>query len=76
MEKNSNVSEDESEGDEKKNQHGTACDDEFGGIFYDGIADFPFICSSNGGSIDFQEREHFIWILKYVLFLVDLSFET
>ncbi|GAY61907.1 hypothetical protein CUMW_213630 [Citrus unshiu] len=60
VEKNSNVSEDDSEGDEKKNQHGTACDDEFGGIFYDGIGDFPFICSSNTGSIDFQEREHFI----------------
>ncbi|KAF3444757.1 hypothetical protein FNV43_RR14450 [Rhamnella rubrinervis] len=36
-------------------------DDEYGGIFYDGINDIPFACSSNRDSIELQERElHFI----------------
>lgn len=60
VEKNSNVSEDETDGDEKKNQHDVGCEDDFGGIFYDGIGDIPFICSSNRQSIELQEREHFI----------------
>ncbi|XWS30285.1 hypothetical protein CRYUN_Cryun24cG0103600 [Craigia yunnanensis] len=59
VEKNANVSEDESStdaDDEPKNQH-AGSDDEFGGLFYDGIGDFPFICSSSKDSIELQERE-------------------
>ncbi|XP_021808786.1 AP2-like ethylene-responsive transcription factor At1g79700 [Prunus avium] len=45
---NSNFSEDEStDGEETKNQPQVGSDDEFGGIFYDGIGDNPFACSSN-----------------------------
>ncbi|XP_031287315.1 AP2-like ethylene-responsive transcription factor At1g16060 [Pistacia vera] len=65
VQKNSNVSSDdqESDGDETKNQQAgsSSDDDEFGGIFYDGLGDFPFIYSANRDhSIDFQERQHFI----------------
>ncbi|XVF14221.1 hypothetical protein REPUB_Repub09cG0039600 [Reevesia pubescens] len=61
VEKNANVSEDESSttdaDDEPKNQQ-AGSDDEFGGLFYDGIGtDFSFICSSGKDSIEFQERE-------------------
>ncbi|CAL2244627.1 unnamed protein product [Prunus armeniaca] len=50
VQKNSNFSEDEStDGEETKDQPqaGLGSDDEFGGIFYDGIGDNPFACSSN-----------------------------
>ncbi|WRX22113.1 AP2/ERF domain - like 10 [Theobroma cacao] len=58
VEKNANVSEDESTDadDEPKNQQ-AGSDDEFGGLFYDGIGDFQFICSSGKDSIELQERE-------------------
>ncbi|XVF60466.1 hypothetical protein PTKIN_Ptkin08bG0049200 [Pterospermum kingtungense] len=55
VEKNANVSEDESSttdaDDEAKNQH-AGSDDEFGGLFYDGIDDFPFVCSSGNDNIE------------------------
>ncbi|KAK2657987.1 hypothetical protein Ddye_011039 [Dipteronia dyeriana] len=77
VEKNSsadNVSEDEqstssTDGDESKNnQQGVGSDDdEFGGLFYDGIGDMniPFICSSSNirdHTVELQQREaqHFI----------------
>ncbi|XP_007216819.1 AP2-like ethylene-responsive transcription factor At1g16060 [Prunus persica] len=48
VQKNANFSEDEStDGEEKKNQTQVGSDDEFSGIFYDGIRDNPFVCSSN-----------------------------
>ncbi|EEF45016.1 conserved hypothetical protein [Ricinus communis] len=43
VEKNSNVSEDENEGEETKNQSQIGSDDEFGGLFYERIGDIPFI---------------------------------
>ncbi|XP_062106691.1 AP2-like ethylene-responsive transcription factor At1g79700 [Humulus lupulus] len=50
VEKNSNVSEYETDGDEPKNQLQGGCssdDDEYGGFFFDGISDIPFVCGSN-----------------------------
>ncbi|KAI5341024.1 hypothetical protein L3X38_020298 [Prunus dulcis] len=48
VQKNANFSEDEStDGEETKNQTQVGSDDEFSGIFYDGIRDNPFVCSSN-----------------------------
>ncbi|CAL2250301.1 unnamed protein product [Prunus armeniaca] len=48
VQRNSNFSEDEStDGEETKNQPQVGSDDEFGGIFYDGIGNNPFACSSN-----------------------------
>ncbi|XP_007216881.2 ethylene-responsive transcription factor ERF037 [Prunus persica] len=48
VQKNSKFSEDEStDGEETKNQPQVGSDDEFGGIFYDGIGDNPFGCTSN-----------------------------
>ncbi|CAL2250299.1 unnamed protein product [Prunus armeniaca] len=48
VQKNANFSEDEStDGEETKNQTQVGSDDEFNGIFYDGIGDNPFVCSSN-----------------------------
>ncbi|XWS44274.1 hypothetical protein CRYUN_Cryun15aG0030700 [Craigia yunnanensis] len=58
VEKNANLSEDESTDadDELKNQQ-AGSDDEFGGLFYDEFGDFPFICSSGKDNIELQERE-------------------
>ncbi|KAL6287903.1 hypothetical protein ACE6H2_012293 [Prunus campanulata] len=48
VQKNANFSEDEStDGEETKNQTQVGSDDEFSGIFYDGIGNNPFVCSSN-----------------------------
>ncbi|CAL8081168.1 unnamed protein product [Prunus armeniaca] len=48
VQKNSNFSEDEStDGEETKDQPQVGSDDEFGGIFYDGIGNNPFACSAN-----------------------------
>ncbi|XP_022740525.1 AP2-like ethylene-responsive transcription factor At1g16060 [Durio zibethinus] len=58
VEKNANVSEDESSTDtvdESKNQQ-AGSDDEFSGLFYDETYDFPFICSSGQDNIELQER--------------------
>ncbi|OMO77448.1 hypothetical protein COLO4_25164 [Corchorus olitorius] len=56
---NINVSEDESTDadDEPKNRQ-ARCDDELGGLFYDGFSDFPFLCSSGKDSLELQEREN------------------
>jgi hypothetical protein len=63
VEKNSNLSEDDSDGEEPKIfQAQIGNDDDFGGIFYDGIGDIPFVCTSTGDGIELQERElHFIF---------------
>ena len=70
VEKNSNVSEDEStDADDEPTNQQAGSDDEFGGLFYDGtnkhhlplfydgIGEFPFICSSGKDGIELQERE-------------------
>ncbi|KAF5479204.1 hypothetical protein F2P56_000048 [Juglans regia] len=62
VEKNSNISEDDTDGDEPKNQAQMGSDDDYAGIFYDGIGDVPFVCTSNRDSIELQERElHFLF---------------
>jgi hypothetical protein len=64
VEKNSNLSEDDSDGEEPKNiQAQIGSDNDFGAIFYDGIGDIPFVCTSAGDAIELQEREvlHFIF---------------
>ncbi|XP_059451364.1 ethylene-responsive transcription factor WRI1-like [Corylus avellana] len=63
VEKNSNLSEDDSDGEEPKNiQAQVGSDDDFGGIFYYGIGDIPFVCASAGDGIELQERElHFVF---------------
>lgn len=61
VEKNSNVSKDENEGDEAKHEPQVGNDDEFGGIFYDDIGDVSFSFSSNKENLELQEREfHFV----------------
>ena len=56
VEKNSNISEDDTDGEEPNNQVQIGSDDDFCGIFYDGIGDIPFVCNSNEDSIELQER--------------------
>ena len=56
VEKNSNISEDDTDGEEPNNQAQMGSDDGFCGIFYDGIGDIPFVCNSNEDSIELQER--------------------
>ena len=56
VEKNSNISEDHTDGEEPNNQAQISSDDDFCGIFYDGIGDIPFVCNSNEESIELQER--------------------
>nr|XP_015879418.2 AP2-like ethylene-responsive transcription factor AIL6 [Ziziphus jujuba var. spinosa] len=66
VQKNSNISEeDDTDGGDDhqlKNQPQVGSDDdEYGGMFCDGISDIPFVCSSNEESVELQERElHFI----------------
>ncbi|WCJ20808.1 Integrase-type DNA-binding superfamily protein [Euphorbia peplus] len=61
VEKNSNISEDENEGEEAKNEPQVGHDDGFGGIFYDGTVDLTFPYSSNKNSLELEEREfHFV----------------
>ncbi|KDP45478.1 hypothetical protein JCGZ_09727 [Jatropha curcas] len=63
VEKNSNVSGDENDGEEGKNQPQIGGDDEFSGIFYEGIGEIPtFAYSSDKDGLDLQERE-----LQFVL---------
>lgn len=55
VEKNSNVSEDETDGEEIANnqtQIGCDSDDQYDGFFFDGISDIPFVCSSNRDGIE------------------------
>ncbi|XP_059639806.1 AP2-like ethylene-responsive transcription factor At1g79700 [Cornus florida] len=47
VEKNSNVSEDENDVEDTKNNPQTCSDDEYTGIYYDGSGDIPFMLSSN-----------------------------
>ncbi|KAL5582379.1 hypothetical protein UlMin_014821 [Ulmus minor] len=58
VEKNSNVSEEETDEEEIKNQglQVGSEDDEYGGLFFEGIGDIPFVCSSNRESIELQEK--------------------
>lgn len=65
VEKNSSTSaeEDETYGEDehqRKNQPQVGSeDDEYGGIFYDGLNDIPFVCSSNRDSIELPKRKSF-----------------
>ncbi|KAF4390705.1 hypothetical protein G4B88_015595 [Cannabis sativa] len=66
VEKNSNVSEYETDGDEPKNQLQGGCssdDDEYGGFFFGGISDIPFVCDPNTSDVIQIEQEkgiHFV----------------
>ena len=51
VEKNSNASDSEVEGDEMKNQQQLGNDEEFGLTYLDGIANMPYICPSSGNTI-------------------------
>ncbi|CAI9752685.1 unnamed protein product [Fraxinus pennsylvanica] len=53
VEKNSNMSEENDE-ENTKSLLEVSSDDEYGKIFYDGNADFPFVLSSNGHGIELQ----------------------
>ncbi|XP_073222838.1 uncharacterized protein [Cicer arietinum] len=57
LEKNSNVSEDHEVTKEQQQQHNTASDDEFGGIFYDGFDNIQFDFDTNKCNIELQERD-------------------
>ncbi|TKY65214.1 Ethylene-responsive transcription factor WRI1 [Spatholobus suberectus] len=58
VEKNSNVSVDEADGEVTKDQQPQiASDDELGGIFYDSIGDIPFVCDPNRYNLELQERD-------------------
>ncbi|KAJ1443709.1 DNA-binding domain superfamily [Sesbania bispinosa] len=58
VEKNSNVSEDETDGEVTKEQNQQiASDDELGGIFYHGIGDIPFVSDPNRYNLELQERD-------------------
>ncbi|KAI3452339.1 hypothetical protein Pfo_009004 [Paulownia fortunei] len=59
LEKNSNVSEEEIDGKNRKNLTRVGSDYEYGGIFCDGSEDIPFVVSSNGHSIELQGQLHF-----------------
>ncbi|KAA8548009.1 hypothetical protein F0562_004438 [Nyssa sinensis] len=59
VEKNSNVGEDENDGEDAKTQLQMGSDDEYMGIFYDGIGDIPFVLSSNSHGFEFQGEFHF-----------------
>jgi hypothetical protein len=60
VETNSNLSEDDSEGEVPKNiQAQISSDDDFGGIFYDGIGDIPFVCENF--CIDIFKRLNLQW---------------
>ncbi|CAI9758638.1 unnamed protein product [Fraxinus pennsylvanica] len=58
VEKNSNSSE-ENDDENTKIMLEVSRDDEYGGIFYDGIADIPLVLSSNGHGIELQGHVHF-----------------
>ncbi|XP_056169731.1 AP2-like ethylene-responsive transcription factor AIL7 [Syzygium oleosum] len=57
VKKNTSVSEEDTDGEEAKDQPLQGSDDEFTGIFCDGIGDVPFICSSNRDGVQLHERE-------------------
>lgn len=56
--KNSNVSGDETDGEETKDQQQQVGDGELGGIFYEGIGDdVPSVCDPNRYNLELQERD-------------------
>ncbi|KAI6700585.1 hypothetical protein NL676_014909 [Syzygium grande] len=57
VEKNTTISDDDTDGEEAKDQPPQGSDDEFTGIFRDRIGDVPFICSSNRDGVQLHERE-------------------
>ncbi|KAK7340500.1 hypothetical protein VNO77_21205 [Canavalia gladiata] len=58
VEKNSNVSGDEADGEVTKDQQQqVVSDDELGGIFYDTIGDIPFVCDPNRFNFELQEKD-------------------
>ncbi|KAL0350925.1 UNVERIFIED_CONTAM: AP2-like ethylene-responsive transcription factor [Sesamum radiatum] len=59
VEKNSNVSEEETDGENNRNLIQVGSEDEYGGLFCDGSEDIPFAVSSSGHSIELQEHHHF-----------------
>lgn len=54
LEKNSNVTEEEIQGENSNNETGMENGDEYGGLFSSGSEDIPFVMSSNGHNIEFQ----------------------
>ncbi|KAF8390254.1 hypothetical protein HHK36_024779 [Tetracentron sinense] len=59
VEKNSNATDDEIEENDTRHQPQIGSDDEYSGIFYEGISDIPYVDSSNGDtmpSIELQEE--------------------
>ncbi|KAF8010849.1 hypothetical protein BT93_J1483 [Corymbia citriodora subsp. variegata] len=62
VQKNTVLSEEDTDGEETKNQPQSGNEDEFTGIFYAGEGDFPFDCSTNQDDIGLQQRE-----LQFVL---------
>ena len=65
VEKNSNVSEDGTDGEEPVKEPmlaGCEDDDQYGECFFDGISELPSVCSSNSDSIELQEEKdlHFV----------------
>ncbi|KAK7374499.1 hypothetical protein VNO80_07929 [Phaseolus coccineus] len=58
VEKNSNVSGDEADGEVRKGeQPQIASDDDLGGIFFDSIGDIPFVCDPIRYNLELQERD-------------------
>ncbi|KAG4937392.1 hypothetical protein JHK85_052311 [Glycine max] len=58
VEKNSNVSGEEADGEVTKDQQPQiASDDDLDGIFFNSFGDIPFVCDSTRYNLEFQERE-------------------
>ncbi|KAG5013900.1 hypothetical protein JHK86_026161 [Glycine max] len=58
VEKNSNVSGEEADGEATKDQQTQiATDDDLGGIFFDSFSDIPFVCDPNRYDLELQERD-------------------
>ena len=58
VEKNSNVSGEEDDGEATKDQQTQiATDDDLGGIFFDSFSDIPFVCDPNRYDLELQERD-------------------
>ncbi|XP_077247740.1 AP2-like ethylene-responsive transcription factor At1g16060 [Tasmannia lanceolata] len=51
VEKNSNATDNEIEGEDTQNRQQLGSEDEYGAMLYDGIADIPFVCTSNGEAV-------------------------
>lgn len=58
VKKNSNISGDETDGEDTRDQQQQNGDGELGGIFYDGIGDdIPYVCDPNRYNLELQERD-------------------